>query len=206
MILVRHEVDHMAKSPKTPRPKKGPIIPAQEGQYFDGTVGMRHERLIGRVVIAWGKVENALEDFIWQLLGLKIEIGRIITGRLDAVSKIRWIRQLSEITIREEKLHLLSRLLDDIDILREDRNLIMHASWGRDGDDVAIALSLKQTPLKPDEVVSEPFSDRRLWALSHNIDATRLRLLILMNELFPSPDTSSVPSPSERHRHSRNGP
>jgi hypothetical protein len=62
---------------------------------------MTHERLIGRIVVAWSKLEGAMEDLIWQLLGIGIEQGRVITSRLDAVTKIRMIRALAEPALTE---------------------------------------------------------------------------------------------------------
>jgi hypothetical protein len=151
---------------------------------------MNHERLIGRVVVAWSKLEGAMEDLIWQLLGLDIEQGRVITSRLDAVAKIRMIRSLGEPALTEPQWLSLSETMARIDILREDRNTILHGTWGRDPAGVPFAISLRFTPLAPDQVVSESFPDRRMREICHNIDASKFRLRRLMIELRSSPNKS----------------
>jgi len=118
----------MGKAPKTPRPQKSPVLPALENQIVDPTISMLTERLIGRAIVAWSKLENCMDDFIWALLAVPIEQGRVLTVRMDAVRKIQTLRRLGELVLSTEKFHVLSPILDRVDILREDRNLIGHGS------------------------------------------------------------------------------
>jgi len=80
-------------------------------------------------VVAWSKLEACMEDLIWSLLEVEIEEGRIMTARVDAVGKIRMLRELGELEMPEEMFHRLSPTLDEIDVLRDDRNFIVHGSW-----------------------------------------------------------------------------
>ena len=121
----------MAKPPKVPRPVKPPIQPPRPGQIADPTIGLIQEKLIGRTVVEWSKLEACMEDGIWHLLNVPIETGRILTARLDAVVKIRLLRELGERLLPESNWHELSQILDKIDIRREDRNFIGHGTWGR---------------------------------------------------------------------------
>jgi hypothetical protein len=122
----------MPKPPKTARPKKPPIRPAQKNEQIDHTIGLIQEKLIGRIVVAWSRLEGTMDDLIWQLLKLDLASGRIVTTRLDAVAKIKMLRDLGKIKlVIEAQFHKLSEVLDRIDILREDRNLITHGLWGR---------------------------------------------------------------------------
>jgi hypothetical protein len=181
----------MGKAPKTPRPQKSPVLPALENQIVDPTISMLTERLIGRAIVAWSKLENCMDDFIWALLAVPIEQGRVLTVRMDAVRKIQTLRRLGELVLSTEKFHVLSPILDRVDILREDRNLIGHGSWARSGfDRLTVVASLKPEALNPDEVVSETFPDRRLRAVIDGIEKTKWELIPLMEERYASLDKS----------------
>jgi hypothetical protein len=177
-----------SKPPKIPRPPKPPIAPARRDEELNLTIGLNHERLIDRVIVAWSKLEGVMEDLIWHFLGLQIEQGRIVTGRLDATAKIKMIRALAEPELSETHWHRLSPILDRIDILREERNTIAHGTWGRNSQGIPIAISLKFNPLAPDEVVSEAFPDVRLRAIAYNIDASKFKLMILMRDIRAVPE------------------
>jgi len=178
----------MTKPPKTLRPPKGPIRPPQERERLDPTIGITHEKLIGRIVVAWSRIEGILEDFIWHLLELEMEVGRTVTTRLDATAKIKMIRDLSEMKLSQPLFHRLSPILDQIDVLRDDRNLIMHGTWGRNELGVPIALSLRAKPLAPNQLVSEEFSDTRMRKIVSGIETARLKLMALMKDLDALPD------------------
>ncbi len=75
---------------------------------------MRQERLIGRFVVEWSKLEGALEDLIWHLLKLDMEIGRHITVRMDAISKIKMAR-VGKLELPRTLFYQLSPILDQID-------------------------------------------------------------------------------------------
>jgi hypothetical protein len=181
----------MAKPPKTPRPQKPPVLPALSDQFVDPTISMLTERLIGRAIVSWSKLENCMDDFIWALLAVPIARGRIITVRMDAVRKIQTLRLLGELVLSEEKFHALSPILDQIDILREDRNLIGHGSWGRTGvDRINVVVSLKPDAPEPDQVVSETFPDSRLRAVIDGIERAKWQIIPLMEEHYASLDKS----------------
>ena len=135
----------MAAPPKFPRPQKPTVLPAKPGQTVNPTVSMLTERLIGRVIVAWSKLEACMDDFIWALLGVPIERGRIITVRMNAVRKIQTLRQLGGLVLSKSKFHELSPLLDQVDILRDLRNLVAHGTWGREGPKTTM-LSCRSSP------------------------------------------------------------
>ena len=181
----------MAKPPKTPRPQKPPVLPPKPGQAVNPTISMKTERLIGRFVVAWSKLEACMDDFIWALLAVPIEQGRIITVRMDAVRKIQTLRQLGGLVLAETVFHQLSPILDQIDILRDDRNLIVHGTWGRqlpENDNVVVPL--KPEALEPDQVVSETFPDSRLRIAIDGIEKAKWQLIPLMNDRYASLDKS----------------
>jgi hypothetical protein len=152
---------------------------------------MRFERLIGRAVTAWSKLEACMEDFIWSLLNVPIEQGRIVTLRTDAVGKIRMLRGLGELVLTEAQFHKLSPTLDEIDVLRDDRNSIIHGTWGRvSPSGVHVCLSLRPRGLAPDQVVSETFPETRLRAMIDATERTKWVLIGLRQELDASPGRS----------------
>jgi hypothetical protein len=189
----------MSKPPKIPRLPKPQVAPARGDEELILTIGLNHERLIGRIVVAWSKLEGVMEDLIWHFLGLQIEQGRVVTGRLDAVAKIKMIRALGEPKLAEALWHQLSPIVDRIDLLREERNIIVHGTWGRNAQGVPIAISLRFKPLAPDEVVSETFHDSRLRAIARDIDASKFKLMILMREIRALPEME-IPVPLDLPR------
>jgi hypothetical protein len=180
----------MTKPPKIPRPQKPSVRPYPGNIEADPTIRMQTERLIGRSVVAWSKLEACLEDFIWELLALPIEKGRHITTRLDAVNKIKMLRSIGEIELVEADFHRLSPILDHIDIIRDDRNFIIHGTWGRAGfDKYTVVLSLRAKGGEPDEVVSETFPDSRIRTVISDIEKWKQELIELMNSRQPLPRT-----------------
>jgi hypothetical protein len=179
----------MASPPKFPRPQKPPVLPPRPDFWPDPTIAMQFERFIGRAVVGWSKLEACMEDFIWRLLDVPIEQGRIVTLRTDSVGKIRMLRQLGELILAEAQFHRLSPTLDEIDVLREDRNSIIHGTWGRSGPGgVHICLSLRPKGLAPDQVVAESFPEARIRSIIDATDRTKWVLIDLMNELPASPN------------------
>lgn len=135
-----------------------------------------------------------MEDLIWSLLKVDIERGRVVTLRVDAVGKIRMLRELGQLEMTEAMFHRLSPTLDEIDVLRDDRNFIIHGSWGRTRPGMThVAVSLRPKPLAPDQVVSETFSEARLRGIIDGMDRTKWVLIELMRELHTLPGRS-VPS------------
>lgn len=152
--------------------------------------GMQHERLVGRVIIEWARLENVLNDIIWRLLNLSFEDGRAITGRADATSKISLLRTLAPRHLAsDDKLEALLFALDAIDALRDDRNFIAHGAWGRiEPEGIPMAASLRSKS-KPDEVTGESFDAARMRKIIMTIVKMREMLALLVGEIDASPDT-----------------
>lgn len=159
-----------SRPPKTPRPPKPPIKGNISDEDVDGHVGLIQEKLIGRFVVSWAKLEARMGDAIAMLLGLEFKYGRIITSRLDATGLIKVLREVGELRLPENDFHRLSLLCDKIDIRREDRNLIVHGSWGRIlKGNIPHVMSLKLKGGEPDEIISEGFPHKRMQELIHDI-------------------------------------
>jgi len=134
-------------------------------------------------------------DAIQKMLGLDLEYGRIITGRLDATNLIRMLREIGGLYFEEPDFHTLWTICDKIDILREDRNLIVHGTWGRSDDSSApMALSLRIKG-DPNEIISETFPRERMNAIISNILSLKWDLIRLVKlDVPPSRPPEQPPS------------
>jgi hypothetical protein len=140
------------------------------------------------------KAGACIEDFIWVLLDLKIEDGRIMTGRVDAVGKIRMLRKLGEQKLPESLFHRLSPVLDQVAAIREDRNFIAHGTWGRTKPAYThVCLSLRPEALAPDQIVSETFPEVRMLTLIDGIEITKQGLIQLMRDYYALPGKTTPP-------------
>lgn len=170
----------MAKPPKTPRPQKPPIQPPDPTHVSDPTIGLLQERLIGRAVVEWAKLEASMGDAIRKLSGMNFEIGRVFIARMDATALLRTLREIGQLTLPEKDFHALSQICDKIDIRREDRNLIVHGTWGRKaGQTTAFAMSLR-IKSDPNVVVSETFPYTRMREIISDILSLKWELIRLV--------------------------
>jgi hypothetical protein len=170
----------MTKPPKTPRPQKPPIQPPDPNHVSDPTIGLVQEKLIGRAVVEWAKLEACMGDAIQELACMEFEVGRIFTARMDATSLLRTLREIGSLKLSESDFHALSQICDKIDIRREDRNLIVHGTWGRTvGQNTAFAISLR-IKSDPSVVVSETFPHRRMKEIISDIQSLKWVLIRLM--------------------------
>ena len=145
------------KRPKPARPPKLEKRPMPEGQSVVPEIDAVQETLIGKVVVEWSRLEGALDDLIWTLTGLTFEDGRVLTSRTDAKTKISMLQALAPRHLRDPLLREVEEALVLADTRRDDRNFIMHGSWGTITPmNEATALSLRAAS-EPGEVTSEFF-------------------------------------------------
>jgi hypothetical protein len=172
----------MEKPPKTPRPKKPLIQPAVPGdeELASAYIGLIQEKLIGRAVVEWAKLEACMGDAISRLFGLEFEYAKLIVSRMDATALIKMLRDVGTLRLLQKDFHKLSVICDKIDILREDRNLIVHGSWGRARDGTPHVLSIRIKGLEPTDVVSETFPDSRMRTLIQAISGLKWELIRLL--------------------------
>jgi len=168
------------------KPQKPPILPPDPNvTAIDHTVPMSHEKLIGRFVVEWSKLESTMDDLIWKFLGIPFEYGRIVTSHMDATGKIKILRQLIETSFGHSShdyvmFSYFKEALDHIDIIRIDRNLIVHGTWGRNQQRIPMSLSLRIRDT-PSTVVSETFDDIRMRDLIQKIHAAKWAMIYAMD-------------------------
>ena len=139
---------------------KPPVKEFRSDQHFTGDVLEDHYNSTGRVVIAWGKLEAALEDLIWHFLDLSDDDGRMITARLDARPKLEMLNVLAKRYLAPRGAADLRKVLSLIGELQADRNFIVHGNWGTIfPENVPAAMSLRpKTP--PGTIMTETFSPK----------------------------------------------
>ncbi len=143
---------------KKPRPIR---VEFREDQSL-GEIGLIQEKLIGRVVVEWSKLENLLNDLLWAILGLDFEDGKIVTGRADVSNKVQLLRAIAPRYLTDSQLDHLLSALDIVDGLREDRNFIVHGTWHvilPEGQPWAASI---RPSANPNEVITECFPPKRM--------------------------------------------
>lgn len=154
-----------------------------------------HERLLGRLVMRWALVENALQGVIWELLRLPMSDGRIVTSRLDALGLTTMLRALAERHFKTEFLQGVLDLLSDIEDCRDTRNALVHGTWSTLSagaelnlpQRVAAVMSLRRKA-EPGHVTIETFPLRRMYWIVDDAEACRVRLIELAERLKASRD------------------
>jgi hypothetical protein len=91
---------------------------------------------IGRAIIAWNKLEIAMEEAIWRAYGMTANAGaqvgppgKIVTSFLGFKQKLSIIRSLVAEVLGAAKLKSLKDLFSDLTDLEIDRNVISHGHW-----------------------------------------------------------------------------
>lgn len=157
------------------------------------TIPMSQERLIGRVVVAWSKLEDQMQALIWAFLGLEDEIGRIVTCRLDATYKLTMLRDLGSKLLASEEFEKFRESLKNIQDLYAERNFIAHGSWGttiKNHKPFAGSLKKKVPPLEgdPENIIFEAFPPERMHRLVNRIVLMKEMMIALRSSLSPSRD------------------
>ena len=175
----------MAKGRKRPVRQKPPITPLKPEQYPHFDVSAEQQRLIGLVVLNWSKLEANIDDTIWHFLNLNLDDGRVFTNRLSTDQKVTLLHSLAHTYLSEEDFNEVeTNLLDFIGIYQEDRNFIVHGSWGTlMPDNAPVCASLRPKSPTPGEVVSESFSEERMINLVNGINEAITGLRMLMARL-----------------------
>lgn len=155
---------------KPPKPSAPLIIDSN----ISPDISMQQERLIGRVVVAWSKLEQAMHGVIWALLDMDPDDGRIVTGKQDAKHKIAILRGLGKKHLSEQAQPRFIKLPNISEKLYVDRNFVAHGSWGTDMNrNIAIAATLRERPAAedgdPTYIVTQYFSPARMRVIAHRM-------------------------------------
>jgi hypothetical protein len=153
-------------------------------------ISMMQERYIGRMMVSWALLEAAMQDLIWHLLKIPMSDGRIMTQRMNAEIKIKWLHSFAKKHLEPEQLTVMKEILAVIEDTQDDRNFVMHGIWGTDAaTSEPIACSLRKKSL-PDEVTYEHFPVSRMRKIIADIEGAKAALMAWRRQLGPLPDKS----------------
>jgi hypothetical protein len=155
-------------------------------------IGLVQEKLIGRVVVEWSKLEQCIQDLVWRLVNLRFEDGRVLTGRMDVTRVIPIARVLAGRFLSEPLLQEVLEALLRADDLRDDRNFIVHGTWCTvDPPGVSYSSSLRAKS-EPGEVTGEEFPHSRMRRIVAEIHRVR-SVIIKAYEVLPYPYDDTRP-------------
>ncbi len=175
----------------TPKPKREPWTlkhkrPFRSNQSPRPEIGQIQERLIGRAIVEWSKLENCIRDLIWSLVSLSFEDGRVLTERTDIARLITVAKVLARRRLEEPLLTEVIDALTRADELRDDRNFIVHGTWCTvEPVGVPYSSSLRQKSL-PGEVTAEEFPHSRMRRIVAEIIRVK-RIVVKASHVLPDP-------------------
>jgi DNA polymerase IIIc chi subunit len=159
------------KDRKAQSPGKPPVSPRRPDQHWRPQVSMLHERLVGRVIIAWGKLERAVQETIWHFLDLGIEDGRLLTARNDTEDNLIILRALGKRYLVGQASEDFTAVLDTMKARQEERNWIAHGTWGTlMPEREPVAMTLRAKIPNQTEVMSETFPEGRMREIVSDIE------------------------------------
>jgi hypothetical protein len=169
------------KSRRKPIRQKPPIQPRRPDQWANSDVSIEQQQLIGLLVLNWSKLETDIDGAIWAFLDLDIDKGRVITTKLNTDVKVELLRALINTYCAGEVLDELLRVMDFIGGYKEDRNFVVHGSWGTlTPENVPVCGSIRQKA-PPGEVIVETFPKERMLAIINGILEAKQNLRTLMS-------------------------
>ena len=153
---------------------KLPIQKIRPGQVATPRVGTMQERLIGRAVIIWARLEAILHELIWTIEGKGLAEGREETEKHLVGRLLKELRKIgsgssTETASREIRKAVLA-VAADVEALSEDRNLIVHGTWG-ELDGVPTVGSLRLETIDRNDVTLESFPPERLHDFIRDVTA-----------------------------------
>jgi hypothetical protein len=172
--------------PKKITRQKEPPIDLRPHQTFVPHISLIQEKLIGRVVVEFSRLDHALSQMIWHLLKLQMSDGRLITTRMEAQAKIALLEILAPRYFDRAKQRAVLAALNFADLIREDRNFIVHGLWGTLlPDDIPMVASIRPKT-DPNLVISEAFPQKRLREIISNT----IRTTGILTHMIGQPGTS----------------
>lgn len=124
-----------------------------------------------------------MQDTLWNLLGIELDNGRILTERTDAARKLQWLNAFATKHLKGTELSDLKDVLDRINEARLDRNFIMHGTWSTHVIKCEpIAFSVREKSDDPTQVIGETFPEWRMRKLILTIAVCKIALMRWSNQ------------------------
>jgi len=190
----------------TPQIEQLPITPPNLADKPSPNVKLSTLRRIGAVVVAWGRLENAINDLIWTIDGKTISNGRFDTQELD-ISKLLSALQRSVSTkmpgqsLQNER-KAITNLITIINEFKTYRNRVVHGTWA-ELNNIPVVGSLRFETTHNDFVTFESYDHDRLRVIEQVArDGTSTvgmfisRIESLRETLFQQQQTEQSKNPS----------
>jgi hypothetical protein len=165
---------------------KLPIQKIRPGQVPTSRVGIGQERLIGRAVVMWARLEASLHDLIWTIQGKGLAEGREETEKHLFGRLLKGLRKIgsgpSTAAATSEIRKAVLELADDVEAFSEDRNLIVHGSWG-ELDGVPTVGSIRLETIDRNDVTFESFPPDRLHDFIRDVTVRRDRAVAIIAQV-----------------------
>jgi hypothetical protein len=98
------------------------------GKYKD-EIPAHIEAMIGGTIVAWSRVEQAMEELIWTWLDFTVDQGRVITSSQDGKRKISMLRAIGIRKIKGRKIKKFHELIPILRNCYDHRNTMAHGIW-----------------------------------------------------------------------------
>jgi hypothetical protein len=163
---------------------KLPIQKIRPEQVATQRVGSTQERLIGRAVVMWARLEASLHDLIWTIQGKGLAEGREETEKHLLSRLLKELRKIGSgpSTASSEIRKAVLAVADSVEALSEDRNLIVHGTWC-ELDGVPTVGSLRLETIDRNDVTFESFPPDRLHDFIRDAAACRDRAVVIIAQV-----------------------
>ena len=146
-----------------------------------------HHRAIGRIVESAARLDSALANLLWALLGPEQRVGQIVTGRLGVSQRLQLLGVLvAHLTDAEDVRVQCAAVRDESETAMAKRDRVVHATWGVGVVDarklMMNAIVRAKSGIRHDV---QRVSAADLSAIAEEFEAAHLRLDILGHRLIP---------------------
>ena len=161
-----------------------------------------HRAAVGDVTANWEYLLETLEVTLLQLAGCPDNRGRVLTNWMSYFHMSRAVRILLKNKFGNDfvaKRSDYSALWARLDILRSDRNRIVHASWlaSQDGIEAIVSADISNMT-----AVRKPLGTQEIQSIADQIAQTHEDLLSFLSDrcgFVPSPDRYELPPREDDH-------
>jgi hypothetical protein len=168
---------------------KPPIQKIAPEQIPTPRVGIGQQRLIGRAVVTWARLEASLHNLIWTIQGKGLAEGREETEKHLVGRLLKELRKIgsgsSTETVSTEVRMAVLAVAGGVKTLSEDRNLIVHGTWG-ELDGVPTVRALQLETIDRNEITFESFPSDRLRDFIRDVTACRDQAMAIIAQVEKS--------------------
>lgn len=159
-------------------------------QQFDDYGGQELSQSIGRVIILWSQLDNALQSFLMEIMSIRLDHFLATSGQLDIYQKVDAILAITARTSPDERwakhLQELKKYIHGN--LREERNRLAHDLWLNEPDNkqsFRFKPSVDKATNAAKYITNRDFSNDELKILAAKVFLCFSLVMRLRNLYFP---------------------